>query len=156
MRTGRTRLDPCQRLLNAAVLALGATRMDRIRAMVVPVLANAWAGAVNQPSPAAGFALVVALELVGRLLRLPATRAFLAAWSRRVILAIATLTFQLAADRQQQIARRPGMPAAKEAGRPAFVFQTLCNVKQQLGRPGITLRTHLPQFNPQHPPRTPS
>ena len=128
----------------------------RIRALVVPVLANAWAGAVNQPSPAAGFALVVTLDLIRRLLRLPATKALLATWSSRFVLAIATLTFQLAAHRQPQIACRPDMPAAREARRPAFVFQILCNVKPQRDRPGITLRTHRPPFNAQHPPRTTS
>jgi hypothetical protein len=151
MQTSRTRLHPAHRMS-----AADRSRIERIRAQFAPVVASAWVAAIGQPSPMAGFALAVATELGRGLLRLPAMRAILAAWSRLVILASATLTFQLAAARQGPAAWRPGLPAADAAKRPALFLQLLSNVKQQTRQAGYHFADDRPQHNMQHPPRSTS
>jgi len=111
----------------------------------MPIIANASIAAMGQPSPMTGFALLVMAELGGCLLRLPAVRAAIFAAARIMVTILAGLTFQMSAQRQGQ--------AAPEASRPAFILQTLCEVKQPHPRAGYHSAGGRPQFNTLHSPR---
>lgn len=132
----RLALDVASGCLAAAARA----QLDRIHALALPVVVKAWAAAMGQPSPMAGFAVVVLAELGGGLLRLPALRTVIAALARNMVFALAALTVLLAA-------------AAIEAKRPAFVLQTLRDIKQLHARAGYHSAGGRPQCNAQHPPR---
>jgi hypothetical protein len=161
MQSTRLRLDPCHRIVSEFLQAFTISRLasapraqvDRIRALAIPIIANAWVAAMGQPSPMTGFALVVAAELGARLLRQPALRAAIGASARRTVFALAALTFQLAVDRQGRWTRLSRMPAAMTLKRPALVLQTLCDVKQSQDRPGYQSAGSRPQSTVQHPPR---
>lgn len=161
MQTHCTRLDLCHRLLTSLAQSMTRvclepaprTHIDRLRAFVVPIIANAWVAAVGQPSPMTGFALVVMAELGGILLRLPAIQAVLATAAKSIAFALAALTFQLAATWQARIAAISAVPAALGARHPPFDFQILCNVKQPLVRAGYHSASGRPQSNTQQLPR---
>jgi hypothetical protein len=153
MHTSDLCLDQCHRLFSKPALALAGsclataprTQLDRVRAVAMPVIANAWIAAMGQPSPMTGFALVVMAELGGCLLRLPAVRAAIFAAARSMATILAGLTFQMSAQRQG--------PAAPDASRPAFILKTLCAVKQPRARAGYHSAGGRPQCNALHPPR---
>lgn len=135
MQTRCTRLDLCHRLLASLAQSMTGvclvpaprTHIDRLRAFVVPVIANAWVAAMGQPSPMTWFALVVTAELGGILLRRPAIQAVQATVAKSIAFALATLTFQLAANWQTRLPARSAFPAAIVARTPASDFQILRN-----------------------------
>lgn len=123
-------------------------QVDRIRALAVPIIANAWIAAMGQPSPMTGFALVVTAQLGAKLLRQPALRSAIGASARRTVFALAAFTCQLAVDRQgrwTRLSRISRMPAAIAVKRTALVLQTLCDVRQLQERPGYQSAGSRPQ-----------
>jgi len=72
-----------------------------IHALAMSAIEKAWM-AMFQPSPMAGLALLVLIELGRGLLRLPAARAVAGASARGILFALAALTFLLASDRHGQ------------------------------------------------------
>jgi hypothetical protein len=133
------------RWLAAAPRALAG----RIHALAISAIEKAWV-AMGQPSPVAGFALLVMVELGRGLLRLPAVQAVVGALSRGMLVALAALAFLYAADRQGQ-AR--GMTAAAEAKRPTFIRQALCDINCSRSSSGYHSASRRSQPTPQHQPR---
>ena len=159
MHASLLRLDPCQRLLSKTGLALAAaprTWPGRLRATALPIIANAWIAAMGQPSPMTVFALAIMAELGGCLLRLPAVRAAIVAAARSMAIVLAGLTLRMSVQGQGQAVPVSGMPAAPETSRPAFILQTLCEVKQSHAGAGYHSAGGRPQCNALHSPRRPS
>ena len=118
----------------------------RIHALAMSAVEKAWM-AMFQPSPMAGFALLVLIELGRGLLRLPAARAVAGASARGISFALATLTFLLAADRHDQA--RGGRDESKALS----IHSGLCDVNRWREFPGFHFADRRPHCTVQHQPR---
>ena len=153
MHTSLLRLDQCHRLLSKRGLTLAAaprTLIDRLRAVALPVIANAWIAAMGQPSPTTGFALVVMAELGSCLLRNPTIRMAILKAARSMASVLAGLALRLLVQRQVQMAP---LSTAPDATQPAFVMQTLREVKQPDAGLGYHSAGGRPQCNLLYSPR---
>jgi len=147
MQTARPRLEAGHR--KATCAATRRALAGRVHGLAIFAIEKAWV-ALGEPSPMAGFALLVLFALGRGLLRLPAARVIVDALARAILLALAALTFLFAADRQGQ-AR--GAAAAINAKRPPFILQALCNINRLGDSFGYHSAGSRPQCIVQHQPR---
>jgi hypothetical protein len=145
MQTAGPRLEAAH--CKARWLAMAPRAFARpIHALAMSAIEKAWV-AMGQPSPMAGFALLVMIELGRGLLRLPAARAIAGASARRILFALAALTFLLAADRHDQA--RGGRDESKALS----MHSGLCDVNRWRDSSGYHFAGKRPHFTVQHQPR---